>query len=96
MVLPLQGARGVIEGKDKHTFAKEVTRLKGFIPGNNIWYTKAAMDHLIWHNVMESLSPGYLNSMERRTQKEFGQEWWWGPGESTPERPPNIGAMTEQ
>ena len=96
VVLPLQGARSLIEDTDKHILGKEITRLKGFIPGNNIWYTKSALDHLVWQNVMESLSPGYLNSIEKRTRKEFGQEWYWRPGEALPERPPNLEEMIDQ
>jgi len=28
--------------------------------------------------------------MERRSQKEFGQKWWWSPGEVAPERLPEY------
>lgn len=96
VVLPLKAAAGSMEGKETNFLAKEVARLKGFIPGNNIWYTKAALDHILWQNVMDMLSPGYLRNMERRTNKEFGQEWWWRPGELTPERGPDFGAAIDQ
>jgi hypothetical protein len=56
-----------------------VQDLKGFFPGGNMWYTKAALDHLLWQNVMEMLSPGYLASIRSRTMKEYGQDWWWSP-----------------
>lgn len=40
----------------------------------NTAYSKAAMDNLIYYNIMESLSPGYKRRMERRIKKENNQE----------------------
>lgn len=39
----------------------------------NAVYVKASLDHLIYYNVMESLSPGYKRRMERRLKKENDQ-----------------------
>jgi hypothetical protein len=40
----------------------------------NAVYVKATLDHLIYYNVMESLSPGYKRRMERRLKKQNDQE----------------------
>lgn len=90
IVQPLTAAKHAMEGKPTHLAAQTVQDLKGFIPGSNIWYTKAALDHLIWQNVLESLSPGYLATIRQRTQREYGQAWWWEPGEVAPERAPDV------
>ena len=84
-----------IASKDTHLAAKTVQSLKGFVPGGNIWYTKAAMDHLIWQKVMESLSPGYLANVRQRTLKDFNQDWWWQPGATSPERAPDLGKVVQ-
>nr|WP_225777068.1 hypothetical protein [Pseudomonas sp. Marseille-Q3773] len=65
---------------------------KGHLPGANLWYTKAATDHMIFLQLQEYFSPGYLNRMLRRAQREFGQSYWWEPGESAPTRAPDLGA----
>lgn len=96
LVQPLTAAKKSIEGKETHLAAQTIADLKGFIPFNNAWYAKAAIDHLIWQQVMESLSPGYLSSIRRRTAKEYGQDWWWDVGEPLPERMPDFGAALEQ
>lgn len=96
IVQPLNAAKNAIEGKETHLAAQSFQDLKGFIPGGNIWYLKTALDHLIWQNVMEALSPGYLNSMRSRTRKEYGQSWWWEPGEVSPDRAPDLGAAVSQ
>jgi len=90
LVQPMNAAAKTIAGKPTHLAAQTIAQLKGFVPGNNLWYTKAATEHLVWQRVMESLSPGYLSHIRQRTQKEYGQDWWWQPGESSPERPPDL------
>lgn len=54
------------------------------------WYTKAAFEHAVFHDMQELLSPGYLQRMKRRAKKDFGQGFWWSPGESMPDRAPNF------
>lgn len=54
------------------------------------WYTKAAFEHAVFHDMQELLSPGYLQRMKRRAKKDFGQGFWWSPGKSLPERAPNL------
>lgn len=62
--------------------AKALNIAKGFVPGQNMWMTKWATDHLIFQQAQEMLNPGYLDAMRARTQAEFGQEWWLPPGAS--------------
>lgn len=69
-----------MQGKDTHFGAEVVRFVKGNTPGANLWYTKAALDHIIFHQLQEYFSPGYLSQMQRRAQKEFGQQYWWSPG----------------
>jgi len=91
LVQPMNAAKKRMEGKETHLAAQTLQDLKGFVPGNNIWYTKAALDHMIWQRVMEMLSPGYLATIRQKTMKEYGQEWYWRPGEMAPERAPDLG-----
>ena len=79
-------------GEDTHFGAEAVRLAKSNLPGANLWYTRAATDHLIFHQMQEYLSPGYLNKMERRARKEYGQDFWWAPGEAMPERAPDLEA----
>jgi hypothetical protein len=90
LVQPMNAAAKTLEGKETHLAAQTIAQLKGFVPGNNLWYSKAATEHLVWQRVMEALSPGYLSKIRERSAKEYGQDWWWRPGETTPERGPNL------
>ena len=80
-------------GEVNQTGAKLVRFIKSHLPGANLWYTKAATDHLIFNQLQEFFSPGYLRRMERRARQEFNQSFWWNPGETTPDRAPDLGAV---
>ena len=96
LVQPLTAARKAIEGKETQLAAQTVQDLKGFVPFNNAWYAKAAIDHLVWQQVLEALNPGYLQSIRRRTMREYDQDWWWDLGETTPGRLPDLGKAIER
>ena len=86
-----------MQGKETH-FGAELTRfIKGNTPGASLWYAKAALDHLIFHQLQEYFSPGYLAQMQRRAQKDFGQTYWWQPGAGIEGmRPPDLGRAVGQ
>lgn len=84
------------EGKDTHLGASVVNLGKGFVPFQNLWYTKAATDHILFQNIQEILSPGYLANMRANAARQFRQDWWWEPGEALPERAPDLGAAVGQ
>lgn len=88
--LVAQAPGKINNGKDAQIAAKALNIAKGYIPGQNLWYTKAATDHLIFQAAQEALNPGYLSSMRSRYTSEFGSDWWWGPGELAPERAPDL------
>lgn len=80
------------EGEVNQTGGKLVRLAKSHLPFANLWYTKAATDHLIFNQLQEYFSPGYLRRMKQRARKEFGQSFWWEPGDTSPDRAPNLSA----
>ncbi|MGO0198395.1 hypothetical protein ACTS1J_26565 [Citrobacter freundii] len=74
-----------VEGKSEQTGGDLVKLGKGLTPGANIWYLKAALDHMIFNQMQEYFSPGYLRKMEQRSKKEFNQTYWWRPQDVTPQ-----------
>lgn len=74
-----------VEGKPEQTGGDLVKFGKGLIPGQNLWYTKAVLDHLIFNQMQEYFSPGYLRRMEKRSKKEFNQTYWWRPQDRLPQ-----------
>lgn len=67
--------------------------MKAWTPGSSLWYSKLATDRLIFDNIQSMIDPDYRSSFaryERRMKKDFGQTFWWGPGDALPERGPRL------
>lgn len=84
------------QGEPTHAGGEAIRFFSGLTPGANLWYLKGALNHLFIHQLQEMASPGYLNRMQDRAQREFGQHYWWEPGEAVPERAPRLEAMAGQ
>jgi len=90
---PVAGALGGVIDVAKATKnqgARAVQWVNDQLPGVDIWYLRAMWEHAILHNAQEMLNPGYLSRIEQRTQKNWGQSWWWEPGELAPDRLPDY------
>ena len=81
------------QGKSTHAGGEAIRFFSGMTPGANLWYLKGALNHLFIHQIQEMASPGYLNRMSARARREYGQHYWWEPGDVTPDRAPNLAAM---
>lgn len=91
------GNLGQLAAEKKTNFASEAIRFtKQNTPLINIWYAKAAIDHLIVNDMLEQANPGYLRRMRSRTQKEWGQDYWWQPDDKMPARAPDPTAIVSE
>jgi len=81
-----QGQRTPGETFAEHTF----TMAKRWTPST--WYTKLAIDRLLWDKLQMLVDRGYRQSFRRLEQKaqKQGSGYWWGPGEGQPARPPSL------
>lgn len=80
-----------LRGEETNAGAELARVARGLVPGSNLWYIKAALDHLIFQNMQEFFSPGYLARTRAKAQREYGTTWWWEPGQSMGEaRAPNV------
>jgi len=80
-------------GKDTHAGAEALRFARSHAPYVNLWYGKAAMDHMILHSMQENLSPGYLDRQKTKAYKDWEQDFWWQPGQAAPDRAPDMGAI---
>jgi hypothetical protein len=51
-------------------------------PFINLFYSKLALDYLFVYELQEFANPGYLQRMERRMQRETGQEFYFPPSQA--------------
>ncbi len=81
-----------IQGKETNMGAEALRFTRQNLPFVNMWYAKSALDHIGYHELMETASPGYLSKMRSNTRKEWGQNYWWEPGTGLPDRAPDLSA----
>lgn len=88
----LTGAAAIKASRGERTDegAKLIRFAKGNIPFLNMWYTQAAFDHLIWNEMQEAASPGYLERMQAKANEQRGTSWWWNPSDNTPASGPDF------
>jgi hypothetical protein len=85
------------QGKDTKFGGELVNFIKGNLPGGNLWYAKAGLDHLIFNQLSDYFSPGYLRRVQDRARKDFGQEYFWRPNQGFGDmRAPNFNRIVGQ
>lgn len=82
MKLTVGNAREAAEGKETHFGAEAVKMADRYTPGSSLWYAKAALDRLAFHQMQEYFSPGYLARAKAKARREYGTTYWWDPGAS--------------
>lgn len=87
--------QGLAEQKDTH-IGRELARfIQVNTPGTSLWYARLALDRLMWDRLQEHLDPDASRRflrIEDRARKDFGQEFFWRPGQAAPARAPSISA----
>lgn len=82
---------------EKTDVGRDLVRLiKQETPGSSLWYSRLAFERLIADTLQEAIDPNYRQSyrtIEQRA-KERGQEFWWEPGETSPDRAPAADNLT--
>lgn len=82
--------------EDTKPGAKALRLIRGNTPFINIWYVKNVLDHAVFNDLNEFLSPGYLRRQEQRARRTQGQSYWWNPRKMTPSRMPRMATMPNQ
>ncbi len=84
-----------MRGERTEEGAKLIRFAKSEIPFLNMWYTQAAMDHILWNEMQEAASPGYLDRMQAKAQQERGTSYYWDPHENIPSAAPDFAKMIQ-
>lgn len=82
---------------EKTQFGRELVRfLKGNVPGSNIWYIRTAWERNVMDQLQFLMDPEAAKAFKRQQrywQRNYGQEYWWRPGERLPDRAPDMAAI---
>ncbi|WP_023270335.1 hypothetical protein [Acinetobacter gyllenbergii] len=66
------------EGKDTNAANELFKAIKGKIPAQNLWYTKAAANRMFFDEIQDSIAPGYREKLLQKAERQQGRTRWWG------------------
>lgn len=84
---------GLKDHKDSKTLSKAVEYARRYTPGTSIWWARLALERQVWDRLAEVADPNAYASFQRRRDKQrrdFGNDYFWAPGERAPERLPQF------
>lgn len=66
------------EGKDTNFGNEAFKFVKGKIPAQNLWYTKAAINRMFFDEIQDTIAPGYREKALRKAERTQDRERFWG------------------
>ena len=85
-------------GQDTNAASEMVKFTQRHTPGSSLWYGRLALERGLWDQMQLMTDPkakSKFRRLENRTKKQTGQKYWWGPGDTTPSRAPEISKAFE-
>lgn len=83
-----------LPGDQPTNFGRELTRFLGrYTPGGSLWYARKGYEALFLDQLQRHLDPEAeraWRSTARKTEREYGQRYWWPRGSAAPERAPDL------
>ncbi|WP_414462962.1 hypothetical protein [Hyphomicrobium sp. DY-1] len=85
------GAAGI---SPKTTAARGSARLAtSYVPGSSLWYLNLAYQRTVADTLQRYVDPKAYDAFRRRQMqqlKDYGNGFWWAPGQSAPSRAPRL------
>ena len=78
--------------RDANPGGAAVRAVQHFTPGSNIWYLRAAWERMVIDRLREQVDPNaeLVTARSDAYLAKRGQGAWWAPGQTTPERAPDM------
>ncbi|NAS08150.1 hypothetical protein [Acinetobacter haemolyticus] len=66
------------DGKDTNASNEAFKAIKSKLPAQNLWYTKAATNRLVFDEIQDIVAPGYREKLLRKAERQHDRTRWWG------------------
>lgn len=66
------------DDKDTNASNEAFRLLKNKIPAQNLWYTKAATNRMIFDEMQDMIAPGYREKLLRKAERDHDRTRFWG------------------
>lgn len=73
---------------------KAVEYARRYTPGASIWWSRKLLEAHVFDRLQELADPRAYQKQRNKTrtrERDYGQKYWWAPGQRTPSRSPQIG-----
>src|SRR5690606_8455007 len=81
------------QGDETH-FGRELVKfVQANTPGQSLWYARTAFQRILFDNMQRMADPEAdkaFRRLERFYDREYGQDYWWAPGEAAPDHLPQL------
>lgn len=84
-------AQQLMAGEDPKAAADLVGFASRYTPGGSLWYTRLLLEREVFDQLALEADPGGTRrrfTRSERRAREQGTGYWWRPGETLPDRPP--------
>lgn len=94
---PVAMAVDAYKGKKVHAGKLGVDILRQWTPGQNMWFSNLLVQRHVFDQLERMADPAAYAAKVRsdlvKRKQDFGQDYWWQPGDRAPRRAPNIGRI---
>jgi hypothetical protein len=83
-----------IKGEDADVAADAVGFASRYTPGGSLWYTRLLLEREVFDQLAIEADPAGARRRFRRSERrarEQGTDYWWRPGQTAPDRAPQVG-----
>lgn len=97
--LSIGNVQELATGKDTHFMRELISYAGRYTPGSSIWYLRLALERQVLDRLQTWGDPDAkqrMREIEARYRRETGQRYWWAPGDTEPERLPDLEKITAQ
>lgn len=85
--------RKLVRGEETHFAGDALYLASRYAPGHNLWYARLALQRVVLDQLALMIDPrarDRFNRMERDAARNYGQAFFWRPGETAPGRAPDL------
>lgn len=76
--LTVGNATQLANGVETNAGNEAFKAIKGKIPGQNLWYTKAIANRMFFDELQDMIAPGYRERVMRKAERQQGRSQWLG------------------
>jgi hypothetical protein len=94
----LRNVTRAMKGEESHLSGDLLYTAAAFVPGSSLWFGRLAFQRGIVDQaalMIDERAPERFRRMEQEARKSWGQDFWWRPGEASPDRGPDLSRMIE-